>query len=156
MSAVFEAATGVNGHQVLVKTNHKAPVLLNMHILDTGKVKIFPHEDRYLIVSIYADDEINEADITLVREYLDQFEGRVSVLVKRDGHYSLSHIVQLALMLEAGKRFEAVAYLDRTHLQRDLTDFAKNTYLKDVKVRSFSDEKDADHWLRQFSPVLFR
>ena len=127
-----------------------------MHTLDTGKVKIYPHEDRYLSVSIYVDDEINEADITLAREYFDQFEGRVSVLVKRDAHYSLSHIVQLALMFEAGKRFEAVAYLDQTHVQKDLTEYAKSTYLKDVIVRSFSDEEDADQWLRQFSPVVFR
>lgn len=121
--------------------------------LDTGKVKIFPGNHHYLVVSIYTDDEITADDIGRIRDYFDQFNKRLCLLIKRDGHYSLSPAIQAALMEEAGQRFEAVAYVDHNYLQRDLTELARKTYMKDVKVMSFSDEKDAIEWLEGFSVI---
>jgi hypothetical protein len=105
-----------------------------------------------LHAEIYTEDEITEADIPPVTEFLDQFETPVPALIERQGHYAISVLVQIAMMQQTKHRLKAVAYVERNHRDVILTRIAANTYFRDVEVKSFFDSDEALNWLTQFFP----
>jgi hypothetical protein len=121
-----------------------------MENLDTGKVRLRVVDNRYLHAEIYTEDEITEADIPAVTGFLDQFEAPVPALIERQGHYSISVLVQIAMMQQTKHRLKAVAYVERNHKDVILTRIAANTYFRDVEVKSFYDRGEALAWLTQF------
>jgi len=54
---------------------------------------------------------------------------------------------------EVKKQVKAIAYVDRNHKETILTKIAKDTYMKDAKVKSFNNEQDALNWLAQFGSL---
>jgi hypothetical protein len=117
---------------------------------DTGKVRLRVVDNRYLHAEIYTSDEITEDDIKPVTDFLDQFDKPVPALIERQGHYSISVLVQIAMMQQTKHRLQAVAYIDRNHIDAILTRIAASTYFRDVKVKSFYDRSEALEWLSQF------
>ncbi|MES9871061.1 MAG: hypothetical protein ABW149_15390 [Sedimenticola sp.] len=77
-------------------------------------------------------------------------------MVQREASYFLSPDVQLAMMAEAASKLRAVAYLDRTHQDKLLTNLATSTYLKDVQVNSFVTLEEVEAWVEQFGPLPSR
>ncbi len=104
----------------------------------------------YLHAEIYTDDEISDQDIEPVTEFLDQFAAPVPALIERSGHYSISVLVQIAMMQQTKHRLKAVAYIERNHRDVIMTRIAANTYFRDVEVKSFYDREEALTWLSNF------
>lgn len=121
-----------------------------MESRDTGKVRLQVVDNRYLHAEIYTEDEITDADIPPVTEFLDQFEEPVPALIERQGHYSISVLVQIAMMQQTKHRLKAVAYVERNHRDVIMTRIAANTYFRDVEVKSFFDRDEALNWLSQY------
>jgi nucleoside-triphosphatase THEP1 len=124
---------------------------------DTGKVRLDVVDNRYLHAAIYTDDEIIEDDIAPVTDFLDQFDSPVPVLIEREGHYSISVLVQIAMMQQTRHRLKAVAFIERNHRDVIMTRIAASTYFRDVEVKSFYDRGEAVKWLRQYfstSPLV--
>ncbi len=121
-----------------------------MESRDTGKVRLQVVENRYLEAVIYTEDELTEADIPPVTEFLDQFDAPVPALIERQGHYSISVLVQIAMMQQTKHRLKAVAYVERNHRDVIMTRIAANTYFRDVEVKSFYERDEALTWLTQF------
>ena len=119
---------------------------------DTGKVRLEVVDNRYLHAEIYTEGEITESDITPVTRFLDQFETPVPALIERQGHYSISVLVQIAMMQQTKHRLKAVAYVERSHRDVIMTRIAASTYFRDVEVKSFFDRDEALKWLSQFFP----
>lgn len=124
-----------------------------MDFLDTGRIRVEPKEGMYLHFSLYAEGELPKEDITLVRTYIDQFDGKVSFLVTRDSVYSLSAGAQKILFKDAASRVKAVAYVDRSHADKILSKHADATYLRGVDVCSFNTLENALKWLSRFGPL---
>ena len=121
-----------------------------MESKDTGKVRLQVEDNRYLHVVIYTEDEITEADIPPVTQFLDQFASPVPALIERQGHYAISVLVQIAMMQQTKHRLKAVAYVERNHRDVIMTRIAASTYFRDVEVKSFYDRDEAKNWLSQF------
>jgi len=117
---------------------------------DTGKVRLRVVDNRYLYAEIYTDDEIIDRDIEPVTEFLDQFDAPVPALIERSGHYSISVLVQIAMMQQTKHRLKAVAYIERNHRDVIMTRIAASTYFRDVQVKSFYTREDALNWLSTF------
>jgi hypothetical protein len=124
-----------------------------METIDTGKVWLSVVENHYLHAVIYTDDEIIEDDIAPVTDFLDQFSSPVPALIERKGHYSISVIVQIAMMQQTRHRLKAVAFIERNHRDVIMTRIAASTYFRDVKVKSFYAHGEAIGWLQQFLPM---
>lgn len=124
-----------------------------MDRLETDKFTLEVVDNTYLRLSIFTNDEITREDIPPVLQFMDQFLDPTPVLLVREGAYSLSVIVQISLFLDVKNRISAMAYVDRNHKETVLTKIAKNTYMKDAKVRSFKKETEALEWLSQFDPI---
>ena len=118
-----------------------------MENIDTGRVRVSIQGDKYLLISIYTDEEVTSEDVFHVREFMGQFDRPVPALLFRQGNYSLSFEAQYALMNEA-------AYVDRSLQDQALTDMAKSTYMKNVPVKSFFTIEEAENWLQQFGGIL--
>ena len=118
--------------------------------IDTGKIRVSIQGNKYLLFSIYTDEEVTSEDVSLVRKFMGQFDSPVPVLLLRQSSYSLSFEVQHALMKEAASRFKAVAYVDRSLQDQALTTLAKSTYMKNIPVKSFFTIEEAENWLLQF------
>jgi hypothetical protein len=117
---------------------------------DTGKVRLRIVDNRYLHAEIYTNEEITEHDIKPVTDFLDQFDRPVPALIERQGHYSISVLVQIAMMQQTKHRLQAVAYVERDRMDALMTRIAANTYFRDVEVKSFYDRSEALAWLSQF------
>ncbi|MES9962254.1 MAG: hypothetical protein ABW116_01830 [Candidatus Sedimenticola sp. 20ELBAFRAG] len=124
-----------------------------MDALDTGNVRVTPVGDQCLLFTMYTNDEIKFSDIVQIFRFLDQFNGTVPGIVERVGCFSLPYEVQNILMKEAVLRFKALAYIDRNYRDRQLTHYAKLTYMKSIPVESFSDCKTAMNWLAQYGTL---
>lgn len=123
-----------------------------METKDTGKVRLSVVEDQYLHAVIYTEGEITEDDIEPVVDFFDQFSDPVPALIERQGHYSISILVQIAMMQQTKHRLKAVAYIERNHRDVIMTRIAASTYFRDVDVKSFYDRGEAIEWLQQFFP----
>ncbi len=124
-----------------------------MNSLDTGRIRVEPKESTYLHFSLYADGEIPEADISLLRNYVDQFSGKVSFIVTRHSDYWLSPGAQKLMFKDAASRVKAVAYVDRSYRDKILSDHADQTYLRGIEVNSFDSFEEACQWIKQFGPL---
>ncbi len=122
----------------------------DMENKDTGKVRLKVVDNRYLHAVIYTDGEITEHDIEPVTSFLDQFQAPVPALIERLGHYSISVLVQIAMMQQTKHRLKAVAFIERNHRDVIMTRIAASTYFRDVEVRSFYDRDEALEWLSQY------
>ena len=134
---------------------HDAPSMLwailgCMEKKDTGKVQLQVVDNRYLHAVIYTDSEITEHDIGPVTDFLDQFQAPVPALLERKGHYSISILVQIAMMQQTRHRLMAVAFIERHHRDVIMTRIAASTYFRDIPVKSFYDRDEALAWLSQF------
>ncbi len=124
-----------------------------MESKDTGKVRLNIVDGNYLHGVIYTDEEIVESDIAPVTEFLDQFSESIPALIERKGSYSISVLVQIAMMQQTRHRLKAVAYLERNHRDAIMTRIAASTYFRDVQVKSFFDRDEAIEWLAQYFPA---
>lgn len=124
-----------------------------MDSTDTGKVKLDIVDGNYLHGVIYTDEEIVENDIPPVTNFLDQFSEPIPALIERKGSYSISVLVQIAMMQQTKHRLKAVAYIERNHRDAIMTRIAASTYFRDVQVKSFFDRDKAIEWLAQFFPA---
>ena len=121
-----------------------------MESKDTGKVRLRVVDNRYLHAVIYTDGEITDDDIKPVTDFLDQFQDPVPTLMERQGHYSISILVQIAMMQQTRHRLKAVAFIERNHRDVIMTRIASSTYFRDISVKSFYDRNEALEWLSQF------
>jgi len=117
---------------------------------DTGKVRLNNMDEGYLHAEIYADGDITEDDIPPVTEFLDQYKDPVPALLERQGHYSISILVQIAMMQQTRHRLKAVAFIERNHRDVILSRIAASTYFRDIPVKSFFEREPAVEWLMQF------
>jgi hypothetical protein len=125
-----------------------------MSILDTGRVWLEHKALEYLLFTVWAEGEISSSDISLVREYLSKFDGKVSVLVVRESHYSFSPEAWVMMMQEAATFVNAVAYVDRSYTDKLNSDYARSTYLRNIPfVQSFPSQREAADWIKQFGPL---
>ncbi|OOZ34398.1 hypothetical protein BOW51_12165 [Solemya velesiana gill symbiont] len=85
-------------------------------------------------MSVYTEGEVTMGDVSLIRDYLDQFDQPVPVLLIRQSNYSLSFEVQQALKNEGPSRFKAFAYVERSPEDRVYSEMAEATYMRDVPV----------------------
>jgi len=120
-----------------------------MDRLDTRKLVLFIVGNQYLHLIIHTDEEITTEDVPAVVDFLDQFDQPVPLLIERQGNYSISTAVQMAMYKGTHKRLKAVAFLDRNHRDSFLSKIAKVSYFQHTKVRSFLNKKDAVAWLKQ-------
>ncbi|MCB1873897.1 MAG: hypothetical protein KDI49_18175 [Gammaproteobacteria bacterium] len=118
-----------------------------MEQLDTDKLMLCVVDSRYLHLIIHTDEEITADDIPAVVGFLDQFDEPVPILIERQGDYSISPIVQMAMYKGTKRRLKAVAFLDRHHQDAFLSNIAKVSYFQHIKVRSFYNKADAVEWL---------
>ena len=125
-----------------------------MENIDTGRVRVSIQGDKYLLISIYTDEEVTSEDVFHAREFMGQFDRPVPALLFRQGNYSLSFEAQYALMNEAASKLKAAAYVDRSLKDQALTDMAKSTYMKNVPVKSFFTIEESENWLQQFGGIL--
>jgi hypothetical protein len=123
-----------------------------MDSTDTGKVRLDIVDGNYLHSVIYTDEEIVEGDIPPVTSFLDQFSEPIPALIERKGSYSISILVQIAMMQQTKHRLKAVAYIERNHRDAIMTRIAASTYFRDVQVKSFFDKEKAIEWLAQYFP----
>ncbi len=121
-----------------------------MEILETEKLTLQAVDETHLKLTIFTDGEITKDDIPPVIEFMDQYHAPTPVLLVREGSYILSLLVLIALRQEAKRRIKAMAFIDRNHKETILTKIAKQTYMKDARVKSFDNEQDALDWLAQF------
>jgi hypothetical protein len=124
-----------------------------MDSTDTGKVRLNIVDGNYLHGVIYTDEEIVESDIPPVTSFLDQFSEPIPALMERKGCYSISVLVQIAMMQQTKHRLKAVAYIERNHRDAVMTRIAASTYFRDVQVKSFFDRDKALEWLQQYFPA---
>ena len=124
-----------------------------MEILETEKFTLQAVDETHLKLTVFTDGEITKEDIPPVLEFMDQFSAPVPILLVREGSYMLSVLVQISLYREVKEHVKAIAYVDRNHKETVLTKIAKNTYMKDAKVKSFNNEQDALNWLAQFGSL---
>lgn len=124
-----------------------------MEHIDTGRMRVSIQGDKYLLVSVYAEEEVTSEDASHVWMFMDQFDRPVPALIHRQSSYSLSFEVQYALMKEAASRFKAVAYVDRSLQDQALSDLAKSTYMKNIPVKSFFTIEEAEDWLLQYGGI---
>ena len=125
-----------------------------MSILDTGRVRLEPMEGMCLHFSLYKNGEVLEEDLALIRSYIDQFDGKVSLLVTRDNdEYSMSVGAQKMMFTGAASRIKAVAYIDRSHVDTMLSAYANNSYLSHVDVRAFNSKEKAFEWISCYGPL---
>jgi hypothetical protein len=117
---------------------------------DTGKVRLNSTDAGYLHAEIYADGDITEDDIPPVIGFLDQYKEPVPALIERQGHYSISIVVQIAMMQQTHDRLKAVAFVERNHRDVILSRIAASTYFRDIPVKSFFEREPAIAWLMQF------
>lgn len=121
-----------------------------MEYLDTGKLSLKKVSNEYIRVTIYTDEEIDNNETPILLKYFNQFEGKVPLLIDKQGRYALSTGVQLTFIEYASSLFSALAFVDVTPIQRKLTNIASFTYFKGLPVKSFSTEAEATDWLHQF------
>jgi len=121
-----------------------------MDRLETQKLTLCSVDNQYLHLIIHTDEEITTEDMPAVIEFLDQFDGPVPLLVERQGSYSISSAVQMAMYAGTKRRLKAVAYLDRNSRDSAWTKIAEHTYFKHTKVRSFYTKESTLEWLKQF------
>ncbi|MGD8907921.1 MAG: STAS/SEC14 domain-containing protein [Chromatiales bacterium] len=121
-----------------------------MESKDTGQVRLRVVDNRYLHAEIYSNEEITECDIKPVTDFLDNFDKPLPTLIERQGHYSISVLVQIAMMQQTRHRLQAVAYIERDHIDTIMTRIAATTYFRDVEVKSFYDRSEALDWLSQY------
>lgn len=121
-----------------------------METKDTGKVRLSVEDESYLHAIIYADGEIVEQDIRPVTDYLDQFSDPIPALIERRGHYSISVLVQIAMLQQTRHRLKAVAFIDRNHRDAILSRIAASTYFREIPVKSFYQRDTAVAWLQQY------
>ena len=120
-------------------------------VLDTGRMRIEPKENTYLHFSLYADGEIPGEDMVMLRNFLDRFAGKVSLVVTRDSDYWLSAAAQKVMFKDAADRVHAVAYVDKNKRQEALSQHAMQTYLSGgVEVKSCSSVMEAFEWIKGF------
>ncbi len=124
-----------------------------MEILETEKFTLQAVDGSHLRFTIFTDGEITKDDIPPTLEFMDQYHAPVPVLLVREGSYTLSVLVLIALRREAKRRIKAMAFIDRNHKDTILTKIAKQTYMKDARVKSFDNEQDALDWLAQFGSL---
>jgi len=124
-----------------------------MEHLDTGKYSLSKVGDRYVHVIMYADQELTIEEVPTVTAYFRQFQGRVPVLVDRQGRYALSAGAQIAFIKHAKDLFSALGFLDHTPLQRKITQIAGMTYLRGLPIRSFAEIRQAEAWLQRYGPL---
>ncbi|MES9955537.1 MAG: hypothetical protein ABW120_01110 [Sedimenticola sp.] len=124
-----------------------------MDVLDTGRIRISPHEGKYLLFTLYAEGEVTSGDMDKIREYLGRFDGKAPLLVVRECYYSFSSEAMMIMMKEAGDLISAVAYVDRSSQDTLLSEYAKMTYLRDLPVQSFMTREEAEAWIEEFSPL---
>ena len=125
-----------------------------MDVLDTGRIRLEPEADKYILFTIHSGGEISSSDMILVKEYLSGFNGRVSLLVVRDSHYSFSPEAWVMMMQESASLVKAVAYVDRSYADKLRSDYAGATYLMDVPaVKSFPTKRLAVSWISQFGSL---
>ncbi|WP_135607109.1 hypothetical protein [Solemya velesiana gill symbiont] len=91
-----------------------------------------------------------------IREYLAQFDGKVSLLVLRESYYSFSSEALLIMTREAGSMINAVAYVDRSPQDKLLSEYAEKTYLRNIPVQSFQSQDEAASWFEQYGPLPSR
>ncbi|OOZ34322.1 hypothetical protein BOW51_12220 [Solemya velesiana gill symbiont] len=127
-----------------------------METLETGKVRITPEENQYLLFTLYNDGEVTSDDMSDIREYLAQFDGKVSLLVLRESYYSFSSEALLIMTREAGSMINAVAYVDRSPQDKLLSEYAEKTYLRNIPVQSFQSQDEAASWFEQYGPLPSR
>jgi hypothetical protein len=121
-----------------------------MESKDTGKVRLRVVDNRYLHIEIYTDDELTRDEIEPITDFLDQFDKPVPALIERQGRYSISLLVQIAMMKQTKHRLRAVAYIERDHIDAVMSRIAANTYFREVEVKSFYDRSEALEWLSQY------
>ena len=107
-------------------------------------------DEGYLHAVIYADCDITEDDIPPVIGFLDQYNNPIPTLIERQGHYSISMVVQIAMMQQTRHRLKAVAFIERNHRDVILSRIAASTYFRDIPVKSFFERAPAIDWLMQF------
>ena len=117
--------------------------------LDTGRIEIEPRDDKYLLFTIYEDGELSEKDIVLVRDYLDQFEDKVSIVIVKNGENWLAPEAITTMYIDAAARIKAVVYLNRDY---DAS-YAAQSYLQGIKVTSRKTLEEAVAWVEQFGPL---
>ena len=128
-----------------------------MQNLDTGKLTLSIEDNRYVSAVIYTNDELVKDDIHPITSFLDQFGGPIPALIERKGHYSISLLVQIAMMQQTKSRLKAVAFVERDHRDALMTRIASNTYFREIEVKSFYNKQEAVEWLMQHhapSPLL--
>ena len=111
--------------------------------LDTGRIEIEPRDDKYLLFTIYEDGELSEKDIVLVRDYLDQFEDKVSIVIVKNGENWLAPEAITTMYIDAAARIKAVVYLNRDY---DAS-YAAQSYLQGIKVTSRKTLEEAVAWI---------
>ena len=123
--------------------------LLTMKKLDTGRIEIEPRDDKYLLFTIYEDGELLEEDMVLVRDYLDQYEDKVSIVIVKNGENWLAPGAITTMYMDAAARIKAVVYLNREYD----ANYAAQSYLHGIKVTSCRTLEEAVQWVEQFGPL---
>ncbi|MDJ0808103.1 MAG: STAS/SEC14 domain-containing protein [Gammaproteobacteria bacterium] len=124
-----------------------------MEDLDTGNFTLSKIGNEYVLAEVYTDHELTLEEAPAVLEYLNRYEGRVPLLVDRQGRYSLSAGAQLAFIKHAKELFSAIGFVDHSPLQRRITQIASITYLSGLPVKSFPERSQAEAWITQFGPL---
>ena len=124
-----------------------------MDYLDTGKLSMEKISETYVLITIYTNQIVTTEAIPAVIDFFSQFNGPVPVMLIRKGEYELTFNSQLALITGGAALFKALAFVDVTPQQKQLTMLAKETYLKEINVESFSNTEEAASWLRQFGGI---
>ena len=124
-----------------------------MDYLDTGKLSMEKISETYVLITIYTNQIVTTEAIPAVIDFFSQFNGPVPVMLIRKGEYELTFNSQLALITGGAALFKALAFVDVTPQQKQLTMLTKETYLKEINVESFSNTEEAASWLRQFGGI---
>lgn len=92
--------------------------------------------------------------MVMLREYLSQFLGKVSIIVTRDSEYWLSAVAQKMMFKEAADYVSAVAYVDKNNREEMLSQHAMQTYLSGgIMVNSCRSLEEAFQWIKQFGQL---
>lgn len=130
---------------------------MDTSVFDSGRVRVEPVGDAYLHFSLYGTGELTGQEMAALRAYVDHYDDKVSIVVTRDSEdYWFSADAQKEMYLYAGARVKAVAYVDRSNRDRRMSEYADQTFLKDVEVQSFVTLADAVAWVAQFGPLPAR
>ena len=106
--------------------------------------------EAYVLITIYTNQTVTTEAIPPVIDFFSQFSHPVPIMLIRKGEYELTFNSQLALITGGSALFKAIAFVDLTAQQKQLTLLAKETYLKEISVESFSTIDEAALWLRRF------